>query len=62
MTSKGHGRDMSTKQDLQSEHLCIFWGGKANCSIKNKTTWTHLQGVQYMLNYLNKFIERSTNC
>ena len=29
MTSKGHGRDMSTKQDLQSEHLCIFLGGKA---------------------------------
>ena len=34
MTSMGHGRDISTKQDLQSEHL-YFFGGKANCSIKN---------------------------
>ena len=42
--------------------LVFFLGGKANFNKKNKTTWTHLQGVQYMLNYLSRFIERSANC
>lgn len=48
MTSKGHGRDMSTKQDLQSEHLCIFFAGKANCSIKSKNVDTFTRGAVYV--------------